>query len=318
MDKQVLISLAAAEAGVLCSVVRSSGSVPRSDYPLMLLEADSNPVGTIGGGNLEFQVLEAAHGCEGEIELLEFDLNGADVSAERGLCGGNITVLLEPVTPSLTRWGNSMLEILESGNPASVEVDIHLGKPPRVVRKIHPEGRDPAAKPIRSGQRLRQFIPVDVLPRVIIFGAGHVGSELALQARRIGLDVTVYDDREDLLDPERLPYIKLKPLMLSGNWQVPPYRSEDYVVLASRSHHHDHALLERILQNPPAYLGALASRRKWKLMREDLLAQGFDEDQLGWVHSPVGLDIGSQTVPEIAVSILAEIIAHYRKDRRHA
>ncbi len=62
----------------------------------------------------------------------------------------------------------------------------------------------------------------------------------------------------------------------------------------------------------------IRSRRKWKLMREDLLAQGFDEDQLGWVHSPVGLDIGSQTVPEIAVSILAEIIAHYRKDRRHA
>jgi len=98
------------------------------------------------------------------------------------------------------------------------------------------------------------------------------------------------------------------------NWEaVPPLPAEDFVLIASREHRHDRELLLGILQQPPRYIGLVSSRRKWKLLRNSLQASGLTRDILDHVHAPVGLDIAAQTVPEIAVSILSEMIQVYRK-----
>jgi xanthine dehydrogenase accessory factor len=153
------------------------------------------------------------------------------------------------------------------------------------------------------------------MPRLHVFGAGHVGAAVAGLAVQLGIETLVYDDRQELLTEERLPGTRPTHLIPSDPWEHPPYELGDYVVLASRSHRYDHQLLTKILQDAPNYIGVLASSRKWTLMHAALLTEGFPADLLDRVNAPVGLPINSQTVPEIAVSILAQIVSHYRGGR---
>ena len=156
--------------------------------------------------------------------------------------------------------------------------------------------------------------PISNSPRLHIFGAGHVGQAIAIQAGLLELDTSVYDDRKELLTAERFPEAERINFNSPGEWKEAPFSSRDFVVIASREHRHDRALLEMALKNPPAYIGLLASKRKWLLMHERLLEDGYPQETLDKVLSPVGLPINAQTVPEIAVSIIGQIIEHFRNE----
>jgi xanthine dehydrogenase accessory factor len=82
-----------------------------------------------------------------------------------------------------------------------------------------------------------------------------------------------------------------------------------YALIMTRGHRHDAEALYRLAETACGYVGLIGSRRKIKLIFDDLLAKGLRQEALARVHAPLGLDIGSQTVPEIAVSIVAELIA---------
>ncbi|HVW00835.1 MAG TPA: XdhC family protein, partial [Planctomycetaceae bacterium] len=86
--------------------------------------------------------------------------------------------------------------------------------------------------------------------------------------------------------------------------------SNTYCLIVTRGHHHDEEALYHLAETPARYVGMIGSKRKIKLIFEDLLHEGISRDALMRVHAPLGLDIGSQTVPEIAISIVAELIAH--------
>jgi len=156
--------------------------------------------------------------------------------------------------------------------------------------------------------------PLIPRPMLMIVGGGHVGQALAVQAQLVGFDITVLDDRSEFTDPGRFPKGTRTlrgdiPALLADSEIVP----DTYVVIVTRSHQHDAEALKACIHSPAAYIGMIGSKRKVALLRADFVASGITADRFDRVFAPVGLDIGAVTVPEIAASIVAQLVAVRRK-----
>jgi xanthine dehydrogenase accessory factor len=152
------------------------------------------------------------------------------------------------------------------------------------------------------------------LPRVTVFlvGGGHVAQAVARLAADVGFEVWVLDDRERFANAERFPSArKLLVGDIGSTLQqlAPTLTAETYALIVTRGHNHDEEALLHLAATACGYLGMIGSRRKIRLIFEDLLTKGVSPELLERVHAPLGLPIGSQTVAEIAVSIVAELIA---------
>ena len=161
--------------------------------------------------------------------------------------------------------------------------------------------------------------PVIPKPLLLIAGGGHIGQALALQANLIGFDVTVMDDRAEFTNPVLFPE---GTTTCCGDIpkQIPavPFAGDTYIVIVTRGHKLDAEALEACIHTPAAYIGMIGSKRKVALIRNNFIESGLaTEEEFDRVHTPIGLDIGSVTVPEIATSITAELIAVRRKGIAH-
>jgi xanthine dehydrogenase accessory factor len=147
------------------------------------------------------------------------------------------------------------------------------------------------------------------LDKLVIFGAGHVGRALAGCAGDLGFAVSVVDDRREYLSPDVFPpgvRLILGPDDYDG--ELPALDANSYVVILTRSHVSDLRVLRYAVGKETAYLGMIGSARKVKGAFEKLREDGVSDGEIERIHAPVGLDIGSKTPKEIAISILAEII----------
>ncbi len=151
---------------------------------------------------------------------------------------------------------------------------------------------------------IEPFLP---RPRLVIFGAGHVGRALCGFAAASGFRVTVVDEREELLKPELLA--EAEALLDDHRHPELPYGKNTFVMVTTHDHALDQRLVEYTLKHNYRWLGLIGSRRKAELTKKRLLTKGFGPEQVGAVRCPVGLAIGAQTPEEIAISILAELIA---------
>jgi xanthine dehydrogenase accessory factor len=147
-------------------------------------------------------------------------------------------------------------------------------------------------------------------PRLIIFGAGHVGTALAKMAAHAGFVVHVADERDDLLRPERLA--EARALHLDLDDPALPFAPSTYVMVTTHDHALDQRIVEKVLKKPHRWIGLIGSRRKAELTRQRLEHKGFDKDDVRRVRWPVGIAIGAETPEEIAVAILGELIADHR------
>lgn len=152
-------------------------------------------------------------------------------------------------------------------------------------------------------------------PRMIVCGAGHIALPLSKFAIELGFGVTVVDDREDFAAPERFPGCAT----LFGEYgEVLPaleYGPETAVVVVTRGHTYDIECLLPVLKKDAGYVGLIGSRRRVGFVKKELLAQGADPARVADLFTPIGLDIGGESPAEIAVSIIAEIIALRRLGR---
>lgn len=166
------------------------------------------------------------------------------------------------------------------------------------------------------GGTLEIFIePVLPTPLLYLFGAGHVSLELYKTARNSGFDVIVADDRDLYANAERFPDARQ---VIAEDFDkalaaLSPCESS-YIVIATRGHRDDMRVLRWAVQTSARYIGMIGSRRKAITVYRELLKEGLTPELFDRVHSPVGLDIGAITPEEIAISIMAELIAL----RRHA
>ena len=145
--------------------------------------------------------------------------------------------------------------------------------------------------------------------RVFVFGAGHVARELVPLLSHLGFKCVVLDDREEFADPAVFPtahkvlqvdYTKLEGIVKPN--------CKDYAVVMTRGHVHDANCERFLLKTRVHYIGIMGSKNKARLAREALLAEGYSEAELARITTPIGIDIGSETPAEIAVSIAAQLI----------
>jgi xanthine dehydrogenase accessory factor len=155
-----------------------------------------------------------------------------------------------------------------------------------------------------------------VLPRIrlLIVGGGHVGQAVGRLAVDADFDVWVLDDREMFASRERFPRAERFLVGDIGRVLQEINKSEitqsTYAIIVTRGHAHDEEALLHLATTRAGYVGMIGSKRKIRLIFDDLRAKGISEEALARVHAPLGANIGSQTVPEIAISIMAELIAH--------
>jgi xanthine dehydrogenase accessory factor len=143
-----------------------------------------------------------------------------------------------------------------------------------------------------------------------IIGGGHCAVELTPLAARTGFAVTVLDPRAEWANADKHPSaIRTVCCEVAEIERHIPFADDSYIVIMTHGHEFDELALKLCLPHPHAYLGMIGSKNKSRKILERLAAEGFDREALAKVHSPLGLPIGSHTPPEIAISIMAELIA---------
>jgi xanthine dehydrogenase accessory factor len=189
-------------------------------------------------------------------------------------------------------------------------------------------GADPLADLLKDSLRLgrsrlveqegRQFFLTVQMPpvRIIIVGAVHISQALASMMRGLDLDVTIIDPRTAFATPERFPDA---PVL--AEWPdtvLPDLKLDLYTAVLALTHDPkiDDPALAAALRSQCFYVGALGSKKTHERRTQRLAAAGFSEGEVARIHAPIGLDIGAVSPAEIAVSILAEVIATLRKERR--
>ncbi len=345
---ELLTALDAGQSCVLCSLVETRGSTPQKAGASMLVFPDGSQRGTLGGGCVEAEVKQRAlRGADpGRPEVLTFHLDDNYGWDDGLICGGRMSILAQPLGPGAARGGSpdgdphhyfrTFQSLVEGGSGCTEAVALASGSgvvagarflfdgDGRLAAALHaasvPDELLTHLVPVQQRPRpshQRGFAYLPVLPRItlLIVGGGHVGHAVGRLAAEADFEVWVLDDREQYANRERFPQarrilvgdIGRSLAELCANRQISP---STYAIIVTRGHNHDEEALYHLATTPAGYVGMIGSKRKIRLIFDDLIATGISEEALARVHAPLGLDIGSQTVTEIAISIVAELIAH--------
>jgi xanthine dehydrogenase accessory factor len=319
-------------------VLSAQGSTPQGAGARAIVESSGRLWGTVGGGMVEAEALRvAADACRsGQPLIFECDMSNADSSRDLAVCGGAMRVLVDPTIARHRRWFEAaaravkdrrrgcLLTRIQRDNNGELNVKIQwLGEPSFLqefappIQKCLESGRSTTViHTSLTGEAEEVFIePVEPPPLLLVAGGGHVGRAVALEATRVGFGVTLIDDRPEYADAANYPpeiCVRCGPVV--EQIAACPLDAESFIVLVTRGHRHDAEALAECIHRPFAYLGMIGSRRKVELVRKKFVNSGLaTEEELARVHAPIGLDIGAVTVPEIAVSIVAQLIAVRRK-----
>jgi xanthine dehydrogenase accessory factor len=332
---------------VYCRLVETRGSTPQKAGAMMLVYADGSQAGTLGGGCVEAEVKRRALAAldRRRSEVVAFQLD-SDYGWDDGLiCGGRMQVVIQPFAPAAAGEGGrddvayfrSLHELLSRGAGAieAVVYDAGPSGPPApscylfdaggnlvarglealsaegVPKAVAAELPSLASRPRAGAVRGVAYLPVLPRCRLLIVGGGHVGQAAANLAADVDFDVWVVDDRAEFAGRERFPRAErlivgpIGPTLKS--LEITP---DTYAIIVTRGHNHDEEALFHLAERGARYVGLIGSRRKIRMIFDELEAEGISREALSRVYAPLGVDIGSQTVAEIAVSIVAELIAH--------
>ncbi len=296
-------------------ILSAEGSTPREAGVKAVLEADGRIHGTLGGGAVEAEAQRrAVEACQSGCPIV-FDvlLTGADAADHEPICGGEMRLLVDPTARKDVEAYRQAAEAAAHRERGLLLTVVHASEDVRTEVLWHPEGdlASDEATLSAEGDVLTLSEPVIPRPLLLIVGGGHVGQALAVQADLLSFDLVALDDRPEFTAPELFPAgARTRCGDLASELEAATLDSDTYVVIVTRGHQHDAEALRACLRRPVAYLGMIGSRRKVALLRQSFLDAGWaTEDEFDRVHAPVGLDIGAETVPEIAVSIAAELVA---------
>lgn len=313
----------------LATVIQTWGSSPRQVGAKMALTADGKISGSVSGGCVEGTVFEA--GTEvlqtGRPQLLHFGV--ADETAwDVGLaCGGTIEVFVEPLHTAVYDFLHTLIEkdkagasiTLIQGPQAQVGQKLALNRAGQTVGKLDgtlEERAIQAAQAATGPQRIHLTEEVEAFidvvrpaPTLVMVGGVHIAVALTSIAKTLGYNTIVVDPRRAFGSQERFPHvdrlIQAWPDEAFAQIELTP---ETAVAMLTHDPKIDDPALKVVLQSPAFYIGALGSSKTQAKRRERLRDMGFDEDQIGRVHGPIGLDLGGQTPEEIALAVMAEIV----------
>ena len=315
-------------SAVLCSIIASSGSAPRGAGAKMAVFPDGSTVGTIGGGAVELRSTQLALEVlkTGNSHTHAFCLSPNEVEDIGMICGGNVTVYFQYLTPDRLPMVEEICRLLTEGSGSSWLVTVlrdeafwDMGVYDRVGGLRFTDAIDLAAlEPLlRSGGVLQKgnpayyVEPLTTAGTVYIFGGGHVGRALVPFLTMTGFRTVVFDNRPQAAVPDRFP--GAARVILGDYNRIGDYvtlTADDYAVIMTPGHQSDREVLAQVLRTPATYVGCIGSRHKVAKTRELLLAQGIPDADIDRIHSPIGLPIGGETPEEVALSVAAELVAH--------
>jgi len=330
---------------VLATIIETKGSTPQVPGASAIFSSEGLLGGTLGGGLLEADAQKKALRALKKMSslLYEFSLS-ADISMEEGaICGGKVKIIIDA---SLEEHENTFRSLHQSfshrqrGFLATLIREfpegkvsfsrywierkenylIDLGKPLSLFQKEITQtfsDRKPVLLKIEKRRGVVKekesylFLePVFPLPQLVIAGAGHIGRALAHLGNLLNFEVNVIDDRPEFANKENIPDADNIIVDEIGKAiKHFPLSSDTYLVIVTRGHRHDGDALRESIASEAAYIGMIGSARKIKLMRQKFLEEGWaTSHQFDRVYAPIGVDIGSKTVEEIAVSIAAQLV----------
>lgn len=157
---------------------------------------------------------------------------------------------------------------------------------------------------------------IETEPRLVVCGAGHVGASLARLASLVGYRVTLIDDRAEFVKRESFSEYAIDPLV-AESWSQTVQAAIGNgrgvsVAIVTRGHKQDEECLRAVVSNPPDYVGLIGSKRRTNFVLEKLREEGVAAEKLKQVRAPIGLDLGAVSPEEVALAILAEIVAQRR------
>jgi xanthine dehydrogenase accessory factor len=334
--------LARGERVALAEILETVGSVPQKAGAAALFTARKLVGGTVGGGALEAAARKAASRAlrTGEPTVFDRALGGKDLAEDEEVCGGQVKVLVDPrpgkhksvfaaLARSLTKGRRGVLATMIATSPGGrtvVKRDwIEASSPSALDREIvaaFADGKPRLAKvriPTRPGAASEELLFIEpVFPpcRLVIAGAGHVGRAVARLGSFLEFEVTVIDDRRAFANKANLPDADaIVCADIGATLRKMSVSHDTYIVIVTRGHRHDTEALKAVVHSGAGYIGMIGSRSKISLQREEFIrrhwATAADFDR---VRAPVGLPIRSKTVPEIAVSIAAELVLARREN----
>lgn len=311
------------ETLMLLSVVRSHGSAPRGAGAHMLVCSNGILGGTIGGGALEHQAALLAQDWLNSPEkessstgfLRHFVLNTEEVQNLGMVCGGEVDVLFTPFLPSseTLRFVSEVSTFFAKREVFWLCLPLNGGSPALLFQQLPKEVEGSFSTSYGIARLNGQDCYFEKMldgSRVFIFGGGHISQELVPLLSHLKFRCIVSDDRPEFLtrnlfpDAEELRQISF--LNLSASFSV---KEGDYIVVLTRGHVWDSDVQRFALRTPARYIGVVGSRRKKATVFATLREDGFTDNDLARIVTPIGLDIGAQTPAEIAVSIAAQMIA---------
>jgi xanthine dehydrogenase accessory factor len=297
----------AGHALAIAVVVRTWGSSPRQNGSLMAIRDDGQIAGSVSGGCVESAVIESGQRliAEGGAEKLDFGV--ADETAWRvGLsCGGQISVWVFP----LKAMTEGLLENVSGRIKARQTVAMVCDLKKNTMSLAEGDGDANRLDEKEAAFRLE----IRAKPRILIIGAVHISQHLAPMAIDTGFDVTVIDPRTTFANEERFPGINLVSDWPQDAMAEMTLDAETALVTLTHDPKIDDEALKLALPQPVFHIACLGSRRTHKTRLERLGDAGFTDEQLSRIKGPAGLDIGAETPAEIAVSVLAELVAAWRE-----
>lgn len=298
--------LAASHRVLLATVVRTWGSSPRPVGSMMALRGDGRVMGSVSGGCIEDDLIHrytsayAGPGLpQGLPEVVRYGVSAEDAHRFGLPCGGTLELLLEfePLLPPLEH----LLAQLEAGHLVRRCVDLNTGK----------ASLEPVAHPQPfsfDGEHMGNTLGPGY--RLLLIGAGALAEYLATMALFNGFKVSVCDPRPEYREAWNVAGVELLVGMPDDVVRdfVPDLRT--CIVAVSHDPKLDDLALLEALHGPALYIGAIGSRRNSESRRKRLIEHfGETEESLRRLHGPIGIYIGSKTPAEIAVSVMAEILA---------
>ncbi len=329
---------------VLATVTATIGSTPQKPGSSALLIDGRLIAGTVGGGIIEARVLEYARNCAGGCEsaLLHFTLDKGTSEPEEAVCGGTITILIDSnpmahleafiemeqsigsgqpgvLITKVIPWNETSVMIKRCWTTGAGEIPISCNAGVDLLKEVgdilkngNRAGYREIEVPVAGEKQPAKIYlePVFPLPRLVIAGAGHIGKAVSHQGRLLGFEVTVIDDREEFANGVHLPDAdKIIVMDIGEAIQEIPKDNNTFIVIVTRGHGHDADALKPCIGSSAAYVGMMGSKVKVAKVHDEFITKGWaTEEQWKRIHTPIGLEIGSQTVEEIAVSIAAQLV----------
>lgn len=350
---EIVHSFEGKEKSALATIINRVGSAPREAGAKYLVKKDGTSVGSIGGGCVEAEVWQEAKKAieREERKVLHFNLTSEQLAEGGLICGGNIDIFVEPLKEDFLNIYQEILRVRQEGGEGILATVLSTEGTPLLQKDLKAFYKRSGEKigSLLDSQKLDESIsnemerilklkrlevmtlsasdaippwekveillePVFSEPTVYIFGAGHISQQLVPLIKRVHFKVVVIDDREIFANKELFPDAdEIIVTEFEKAFDHLTFDQSSYVVIVTRGHLYDGLILKEAVKTDACYIGMIGSKKKIQTLYKNLAKEGIQQSLLNKVHAPIGIDIGSETPEEIAVSIVAQLIQKKRR-----